>query len=120
MDSNLCQVQPLIFYYTISLTSYGLMRDGQVLISYGPFCWTNPVFKITVSMVTMTIPPGIFLCHTGSHSRFNMFSPLLSTSAPQMSGAVRQVCLHLFIDREAQAALYRYSSVYTYLIDVFL
>lgn len=36
-----------------------------------------------------------------------------------MSGAVRQVCVHLFIGSEVQAALYKYSSVCTYFYSCF-
>lgn len=108
------------FISTLELvTLFVRLMRWEELISYGPICFSSPLFMTTVSLRLQWLnhlgfSTGVFLGCTGSHSWFNIFSPLLSTSAAQMSGAVRQVCVYLFTYTEAQAALYKYSSAHIY------
>lgn len=85
----------------------------------GQFVWTSPLFRTAVSPwqqwpYHLGFSRGVFQGRTDSHSWFNIFGLLLRTSAAQMSGAVRQVCVHLLSYSGVHAAFYKYSSVYTY------
>lgn len=49
-------IQRVVFCFSLTLAEQ--WGDREELISYGPICWTIPLFK--TAMVKVALPPGIF------------------------------------------------------------